>query len=267
MPPRSPKHEAAALKAQGLRPAGIAKVLGRSERTIYRLLKEADEEQLVENYLPWTLLDSIEAGDKGEKIRYLLLSRDIWASKSAEYAWAIAEVRPELPVALVQTLAALYVSAHYEEDSWERKRRAWILDSALRCQPWTGPEARDRFFAAALTFVEANDRSMLAWISDVEEQLLRSFAPGKPSNGTHSASGGIDLTSSLEASTPSHADPAAMNWLRNRTKKQRESGRRALEGFAQALSEAAAVLKRGGRGGEAQTSSGAPVSAREPWAP
>ena len=135
------------LRADGLKVVDIAKELHISERGAYRLLAAGRERVRHSDIEAWTITTSVEDGDPPEKVRYLFeMPESIrWRRRDAEFAWALHQLKPELPTELVSAFASMYVAVSQHRG---RTRDRWskILDLALALEPWTDEENEDRFF-------------------------------------------------------------------------------------------------------------------------
>lgn len=146
--------KATRLRAAGKKVADIAKDLNVQERSAYRLLAQGKERDENDLYTPYTLLDAVpdaEAGfaarPPGEK-EYLLGTWDEveWSRATARYAWYIHVANPSLAPRLVEAFAVIYHNVTRMEAE-VRSRYAFIIDLALRLEPWLNEKRRRDFFA------------------------------------------------------------------------------------------------------------------------
>lgn len=164
-------HPAARLRAEGKQIADIAVQLGVSERQVYRALKAAREEDLFEDYKPWSLLTGLADGDPGEKLRYLIAAELSWARGFTGYAWAVAQAKP----GVAPEIAACFASWYWHvdkvvQDPDDQVAMAGILDRALATEPWRDDQSRDDFFEAVLTYVPRP--SLLAYVEATGVPLI-----------------------------------------------------------------------------------------------
>ena len=69
-----------------------------------------------------------------------------WSRATARYAWSIHRAEPSLEPLLVEAFGVVYHNVA-QMDVDVRPRYAYIVDLALRLQPWLDDEAQSTFFA------------------------------------------------------------------------------------------------------------------------
>lgn len=170
--------QAAQLRAQGWSSNRIAEELHVAERTVYKLLSKAKEAIDIADYAPWTLLTAIDRNDPIEKAKYLIDNPLRGTRRTADMAWLIHGVRPDLSSTMVNVLTDLYINVAEASRTWA----AMALDVALQVSPWVGQQAALRFYAKCVGFLSGEEIErdvQLSELSDIVWSLRISWRAGE----------------------------------------------------------------------------------------